>query len=323
VDNIEEIIDPDSINLMYQYIDEKEIAYTSLIIVKGQEIILEDYFDSPEPNAITALYSATKPINSTLIGIAIDKGFIANEEIKILPYFLDEWKVFNVTPKKKAITLKNILTMSCGFNWNEWEYSYGDPRNVYETWKNSGNRFKFLLDTSMKEMPGKHFNYNTAASNLIPYIINKSTGMSTNEFAQRNLFDPLGINEDNYIWSTDNLGYCKGGGLNMRPTDLAKIGLLYLNEGCWEGETIIPKEWITKSFTPNFDIGLGRKFGYHWYINQYKDIVFYSAEGFMEQKIIIVPGKDLVVVFTGDVQDDFKDNSDIIMKRYILSGLLY
>ena len=63
--------------------------------------------------------------------------------------------------------------MSCGFNWNEWEYAYGDPRNIYETWKNSGNRFKFILDTSMKEMPGESFNYNTAASNLIPYIINQ------------------------------------------------------------------------------------------------------------------------------------------------------
>lgn len=320
-DALYEVFEPEKIEAMYKYIEDREIDFTSLIIVKDQKIILEEYFDTEEPNAITALFSATKSINSGLVGIAIDKGFIENEEVPVLPYFIDEWKIFNITPEKEALTLKNLLTMSAGFNWNEWEYSYGDPRNIYETWKNSGNRFKFLLDTSMKEMPGQDFNYNTAASNLVPFILNKSTGMTTQAFAQEYLFGPMGIKEEDYIWSKDNLGYYKGGGLNMRPTDLAKIGLLYLNKGKWEDQQLIPEDWIEKSFTPEFDVRLGTTFGYHWYINSFKEETFYSAEGYMEQKIMVWPDEDLVVIFTGDVIDYFKDNSDVIMKRYILGGI--
>ena len=147
--------------------------------------------------------------------------------------------------------------------------------------------------------------------------------MNTDKFAQKYLFEPLGITEDDFIWSKDNLSYCKGGGVNMRPLDMAKIGILYLNEGRWESSQVIPKEWVRKSFKPYYDVRLGTEFGYHWYVNKYKELVFYSAEGYMEQKIIICPDKNLVVIFTGDVDDYLRDNSDIILKRYIFPALKY
>jgi len=245
-------------------------------------------------------------ITSTLIGIAIDKGIIGGTD-ENLASFLPEYKHLFVANDKKEITLKHVLTMTAGFDWDETTYMYNDPRNPVRTFygPERDNIVGYILSRPMKSRPGSKFNYDGGLSALLGVILEKRTSLKVSEFADRYLFGPLGITK--YTWGYYDFASKvprTGGGLSICPRDMAKLGQLFINKGRWKRKQIISSAWVeeaTRTHVKSHPTGL-TGYGYQWWCYKFKrdqEIVdAYAAAGWGGQRILVFPALDMVVVFT-------------------------
>ncbi len=195
------------------------------------------------------------------------------------------------------MTLEHLLTMTTGFRCQDsYLYRWSGLNKMRE----SEDWLQFVLDLPMEGEPGERFEYCNGASHLLSGIIQESTGMSANEFAVEHLFSPLGISDVDWSSSTQGIsvGYSE---LRMRPQDMAKIGLLYLNEGRWDGEQIVPSEWVVSSTSHFIPATLEDGYGYQWWVD---DSGMYLALGYRGQFIFVIPEKEMVVVFTSSLEDN-------------------
>jgi CubicO group peptidase (beta-lactamase class C family) len=176
---------------------------------------------------------------------------------------------------------------------------------------------QFMLDLSMVEEPGSHFEYCNGASFLLSAILQQATGVNASEFAREHLFTPLGISD--VEWESNPQGISIGySGLELRPEDIAKIGYLYLNDGVWDGERIVSSAWVRDSTRKYTSATLQEEYGYQWWVDVSG---IYMALGYGGQYIIVVPEEDLVVVFVSDlVEADFYV-PDQFLHRYILPSI--
>jgi CubicO group peptidase (beta-lactamase class C family) len=275
---------------------ELHVDIHSVLIIKNGYIVAEQYYsDAFGQDSLHRIYSCTKSLVSALMGIAIDQGSISNVDEKMIDYF-PEYTIDNMTEAKAEVTLEELLTMSAGLEWYELDYLYDDEKNTFNAWSSSEDKVKFVLDRPMVADPGEEYSYNTGISHVISAIIQKATGVRTDSFGVEMLFQPLGI--DHYYWPVDNRGVAYGGnGVKLTPRDMAKFGYLYLKNGKWENEQIVPASWVEVSQQPH----IKRKFipdsyyGYQWWVS---DELGYSAVGYAGQRITIMPEYELVVVFT-------------------------
>jgi CubicO group peptidase (beta-lactamase class C family) len=187
--------------------------------------------------------------------------------------------------------------MRTGFQWNEDSY---DEYNDFSAMRDSDDWAQYVLDRPMTYEPGSTFYYNSGNSHLLAVIINVTTGMTPLAFADQYLFGPLGIT--NRQWLTDPQGINFGGSnLALRPRDMAKFGLLYLNNGIWDDQQVVSSEWVSNSSQgPSTPYG-GTSYGYQWWLNDYRD--WYSARGYNGQYIYVIQEHDIVVVFSSDNVD--------------------
>jgi parallel beta-helix repeat protein len=286
------------LNDMMQYVRQRSIGIDSVVVVRNGYVVFEEY---PRPRlygplSLHPLYSVTKSFSSALIGIAIKQGFIDGVLHKVLDFFPNR-TFANVDSLKEAITLEHVLTMTSGLPWDEWTYPYGDSRNDVRRIMTNPDPVQFVLDRPMVSTPGTTWVYNSGGSHLLSAIVNETTGADIEAFARENLFDPLGIS--NLFWSKDPFQRLSWGfmGLSLTPLDMAKFGFLYLNNGNWEGQQIIPAEWVTESTKSHFSLDQSWQYGYQWWINPTYNA--YVARGYMGQNIIVSPDYNMVVVFTG------------------------
>lgn len=296
----------------------------SLIIAEDDSIIFEKYFNNYSRENRHALYSVTKSFTSALIGICLEKGYIDNIDMSVLGFF-PEYKnsIANYDSLKEKITIRNLLTMTAGFTWDEWTTSYNDPNNDVIKLIQSNDWIKYVLDRPMNYTPGTHVTYNSGVSNLLSGIITKATGQSARDFASDNLFSYLGINDWN--WGNRPDGISIGGwGLNLRPIDMIKFGQLYLRKGLWNNVQVIPAKWIEESTTPHNQINHWCDYGYQWWRYGYNmgsvnatGIIFAAGRG--EQFIWIIPDHNAVVVCTG--WNDGQTKLEPVLWNYILDAL--
>jgi len=273
----------------------------SMLIVKDGALVFEEYFKNHTRDELQTIYSITKSITSSLIGIAINVGFLPGVEDSVLRYF-PQYHIPEI--EKQNLQIEHILTLTTGIEWDEKSYPYTDPRNSEYQMVQSDDWMEFVLQQPLVFTPGERFNYNTGAVHLLSAVIKQSTKQFADEYAGQFLFEPLGITE--YEWNTDNLGYpCTGAtfqGLKMKARDLAKYGFLHLNQGKWKGNQVIPEVWVEESTKKHVDVDSDREFGYLWWIGSYsmneKEITHFYAAGFGGQTIHIVPELDLMIVFT-------------------------
>jgi CubicO group peptidase (beta-lactamase class C family) len=170
-----------------------------------------------------------------------------------------------------------------------------------------------MLDLPMAEEPGTHFEYCNGASFLLSAIIQEATGMSALDFAKEHLFGPLGISD--VEWPSNPQGISIGWGrMRMKPRDMAKIGYLYLNEGVWDGEQIVPLEWVQASRRKHTPATLQDGYGYQWWID---DDGYYMALGYAGQFIFVLPEQDMVVVFASDLEE-----RDFYVPQELLTGFV-
>ncbi len=172
---------------------------------------------------------------------------------------------------------------------------------------------QYVLDLPMAFEPGSRFEYTNGVSHLLSCLITEKTGMSAAEYADEHLFGPLGITD--YEWRTDDAGRNWGySSLYMRPRDMAKIGYLFLNEGTWDGEQLVPESWVREATRHRIDANLRDGYGYQWWVD---DDGYYLALGYMGQFIFVMPEHGIVAVFTGGTPETF-DYTIELPERFIV-----
>ncbi|MBN2006849.1 MAG: serine hydrolase [Anaerolineae bacterium] len=284
-------MDSQKLAQMLAAVEEQKLALHSLLIVRNGYLVSETYFGSYQQDTLHIQYSCTKSFVATLIGIAMDKGYIDRTDRNVLDFF-PESTFENPDDRKKAMTLDDLLTMRSGLDWEE-----GDP--AYRAMYQSSNWVKFVLDLPMASQPGSEFNYCSGCSHVLSAILQQTTGMSSRDFAEKTLFEPLGISK--VRWEADAKGISIGGwGLQITPRDMAKLGYLYLHNGQWDGQQIVSAEWVRNATQQHTGTGgdvLG--YGYQWWT--YPSLAAYTALGRDGQTIFVIPDADLIVVTTAAI----------------------
>lgn len=273
------------------------------------------------------VHSISKSFVSALVGIAADQGYIADVKTPVLDFF-DYTEYQNWDPRKRAITLENVLSMQLGLEWDEWQYPFGDQRNSLTALTENHQDFvKALFDLPLIDSPGTQYRYNSVASISLGYVVEKSTGLPLETFAQQFLFEPLEIHQAGWFKTPDGVPDTSSG-LFLKTRDLAKFGQLYLDGGAWNGVQIISNEWVEKSLQKSSDIEMNFTYGYgyQWWLGEFeyneRQIQFYSSRGFGGQFIIIVPEHDLVVAFTSHNYDNGLAESPFwLMENFILPAI--
>ena len=279
----------------------------SVLLVKNGKLILEEYFYGYDRDKKHQMRSATKSVTSILVGIAKDRKMIQSVDQKIYEYFPEYDEIDWSAPKNK-ITLKHVLTMTAGLDWNEWTYPDSDTRSSIYGMARSDDWIEYVLQKGIEQPPGEIFNYSSGLSLVLGAILKNKTGLYANDFADKYLFGPLGISEFSWQQGPNGMVYTSGGdrGLWLRPRDMAKIGLLFLNKGNWKGRQIVSSEWVNESTKSHVNAFFaGSEYGYQWWrgekaIGKRTIGVFYAA-GHGGQYIFVCPSLDLVAVFTSKV----------------------
>jgi hypothetical protein len=225
--------------------------------------------------------------------------------------FFDCGSIANLDDRKEAITVQNLLDMTSGIEWTQ-PLVGAIPTSLIEM-QRSPDWVKFILDKPMSSAPGETFNYSDGNAQLLSAIITKLTGMSALEYAKAKLFGPLGIND--VFWRHDPQGISIGGDeLYLQPRDMAKIGYLYLRNGAWEGEQLLPAGWIEKVSHAIVDMHNRwepdlRYSNFFWTLPN-KHV--YMATGFNGQMVMVFPDLDVVAVTTARDSHNFGEFAKFI-----------
>jgi CubicO group peptidase (beta-lactamase class C family) len=279
---------------MMDWIAGEDLALHSLLIVRHGYIVSETYFESRHAARKHDQYSVTKSFVSTLIGIALDRGEIDGIGHRVLDFF-PGMEVENRTADKERMTLEDLLTMRSGLAWIENDAGY---INLYR----SPDWVRYMLGLPMADPPGETFLYCSGCSHLLSAILQISVGENAFDFAEKNLFGPIGITSAN--WESNPDGVSIGGwGLQLIPRDMAKLGYLFLHGGMWDGKRIVSAEWVREATREHTDTGPGSElgYGYQWWI--YPRWHGYAALGRYGQSIFVFPDLDLIVVTTAGMPD--------------------
>ena len=316
---------------LYRLIKEKQPNICQVVAYKKGEKVYSECWNDYKPNDCTHIMSATKSIVALLIGIAIDKGQIKSVDDKVLDYFPD-YKVKRGEKTIYDVTVKHLLTMRAPYKCKSdpWSKVCISENWTYASLDFLGGR-KGLTD---------EFNYQTVCLHILSGILYQATGMNTVDYANQYLFEPLGIKKHvnyyaksaeehkqftigklpkDHIWFADRDGLgTPGYGLCMSAEDMAKIGLLCLNKGIYDGKQIVSSEWIEKMTCPRAvenNRFRGMDYGYLWWIIDRKKNI-YAAIGNSGNVIYVNPEKNLVVSVASYFKPTIFDRVDFI-REYI------
>lgn len=326
------------------YSEKNTMAIDSITIVRNGYIVADMYFNPLYDEDDThIIHSVTKSVMSALIGIAIDRGYLESVDVRIVDIFDDEDREGRDS-RWDVLTVKHLLTMQTGLHTRD-SYLYG-----YEglfAMQKTDDWVQYFLGRSFEEDPGTRFEYSNCASFMLSAVIQRCTGMDTLQFAQENLFGPLGI--DDVQWEKSPGGISIGWArMWLKPGDMAKLGLLSLQKGNWDGRQILPAQWIDDTLTAH---SLPKKYrkvydeNGKWdllmsggdFMNTYFNRPFsdgygyqvwldkagrYSAVGTGGQYIMIAPSENMIVVFTAKLSGTDAFFPETLFERYILASLV-
>jgi CubicO group peptidase (beta-lactamase class C family) len=283
-------MDAGKIAEMLKAIEEQGLDLHSLLIIRHGQLVSENYFGSYDANTRHQLFSVTKSFIATLIGMALDKGYITDTDQRVLDFF-PQRTFDNLSARKTEMTLDDLLTMRSGLDWEE-----GDP--AYREMYTSADWLKVVMDKPMVAEPGRVFNYCSGCSHVLSAILQEATKTNPRDFADQFLFKPLGITD--YRWDVDADGTPIGGwGLQLTPRDMAKLGYLYLHHGQWDGQQIVSAEWVENATRLHTSTDNQLGYGYQWW--NYPPQGIYLALGRDGQTIAVIPELDLIVVTTAEI----------------------
>ena len=282
--------------------NEQEIH--SLMIVCNGKVITEQWFGDNAPDKLHALWSVSKTYTATAIGFAVSENKLKVTD-KVISFFPDKLPG-TISPNLQALEIRHLLTMSTG----------NDEGLVNQARRTENDWAKAFLSVPFDQKPGTEFQYNSMATFMLSAIIQKVTGEKLIDFLTPRLFQPLGIT--NITWDENPQGINIGGwGLSVKTEDMAKLGLLFLQKGKWNGEQLLPESWIeeaTSSHIASLPAGAKREnlkikpedsdwlqgYGYQMWRCRHNGV---RADGAYGQYIIILPEKNAVIIITANVSD--------------------
>ena len=305
----------------------------SLLIARHGKLVYEHYWSGKDEilgremgvivhgvDSLHDLRSVTKSFVGACIGIAIGQGKIKSVDVPIFSFFPEyaQWD----TGVKRGLTIRHLLTMSSGLEWDE-SRSYSDPLNSEIAMDRSPDPIAYVLSRPMQYAPATVWHYNGGATEVLAAVIKKISGESIDHFAMEYLFEPLGIQQFVWLRNPASGAPSAAAGLRLRSRDMLNFGLLYEQEGNWNGRQIIPRAWVDSSLVPRVQRGMPGEggYGFQFWTFPYtlKDGVFQipTAVGNGDQRIFIDRIHDLVVVVTSGKYNNFSEkmNANALMKE--------
>jgi CubicO group peptidase (beta-lactamase class C family) len=294
---IEAIGNRSSNGSLIEYLDSS--GTTAFLVIHDGELLYERYFNGYDETSQQTSFSMAKSFASALVGIAIDEGHIKSIDEPItnyIPELLEKDKRF------RSITIKNLLTMSSGIKYEEggdlpWSEEADDTKTYYAT-----DLRKLALNSRIEGEPGEYFEYNNYNPLLVGLILERATGMPVARYMEEKLWKPMGMEADG-SWSLDSTenGFEKmESGVNARARDFARFGMLFAEEGNWEGRQLISREWVEESTRADTSTDPSLDYQYFWWVNSAEgENYHFSARGKYGQYIYVAPEKDLVIVRLG------------------------
>lgn len=301
----------------------KEI--TGIVVIKDGKLLIEEYFNLAERNTLHNTRSVGKTFASAIMGIALKDGYLKSVNQTLGEFYsLKDYE--NYSPKKESVTLRQLLTMSSGFEGFDFdEKSIGNEENMYP----KGNWVRWTLNLPMAERkPGEKWAYFTAGVVVLGDILHKRVPGGLDKYADEKLFKPLGIKNYKWQYTPQNVANTAGG-LQMSTLDFAKFGQLYKNNGKWKAKQIIPERWVKESLSKHFLLPEnGANYGYLWWNKTYKvnekDFEVYFCSGNGGNKIFIFKDVPLVVVVTATAYGKpyMHSQVDKIIEKYIIPAIV-
>lgn len=325
-------MDSEKLIQMLEIIQKESYAIDSILIVRNGYIVMEAYFFPFQKKTKHAVHSVTKSIISILIGIALEKGNFQSTQQAVFEFFPKK-QIANLDQNKWKITLEHLLTMSSGL---EAIFSSKEHKKMLE----NDDWVQYILNLPLINPPGKDFEYSSGDAHLLSAILQRTTKMNALEFANIHLFGPLGIK--NTIWLSDPQGISIGtSGIMLTTQDMAKIGLLYLEKGRWENKQVVSKKWINTSIQRKISANLLFDYGYLWWIDSPRIYIpylwkwglkwgkkqnpsdeYFMAIGRLGQYISVIAKKNMVVVFSSNLESAFDPlallTPKVLLDQYII-----
>jgi CubicO group peptidase (beta-lactamase class C family) len=272
----------------------RHLPVHSLLIERHGAIVLDAYFNPFADNQLHDVASVTKSVVSTLVGIAEAKQQLTDVNTPVSA-LLPESK-FDADPRKARLTLAHLLSMTSGLDCGD-----RDGQNFLQQMEHSPHWTSFAFQRDETAWPGTSFNYCAVNMELVSAVLSRETGNSAADFAQRELFGPLGIRS--FYWPTDADGISHGyADLRLQPRDMAKLGYLWLHHGVWEDRKLVPSAYLDAALSPHADVSANVKYGYGLWLypnGRAGCQAHFEANGNGGQRIAVIPSKDMVVVITG------------------------
>ncbi len=293
----------------------------AILVVRDEKLVFERYFPGRkfnlgqytggtgyDRNDLHVLCSATKSVTSALLGIAMDMGYISSLEQSVYHLFPEYAEFVTEAPAKANMTIQHLLTMTSGLTYDDESLPYTDRNNDMNRFFTSSDPLGFLLEKPLFAEPGTVFDYDNCNTNILGEIIRKATNRRVDAFAKEFLFDPLGVDETEWQTVQGDVLLCSGD-LHLKPRDMAKFGLLFLNRGEWKGRRIVSAAWCdvaTAAFLNpndhNREFPWADGYGYQWWRKTYtvnsRHYPSFFAYGWGGQCIIVIPDLDMVIVTT-------------------------
>ena len=241
-------------------------ATTAFLLIKDDTIVYEQYYRGYDHSKISTFFSVTKSVTSILVGIAVDEGFIKSVHDPVTAYIPE---LIKGDPRFQKLTIEHLLNMQAGLRFDE---SYTNPFKDMARLFYSRNQLKQLKKLKFEQDPGEKYDYNSATTAILGIALERAIKKPYAEYLEEKVWKPLGMEHDASMGLDDRKHRSAKSyyGLSATAIDLAKIGRLYLNDGNWNGNQIVSKEWVEKSITPNNAENhlSGSKYignQYHWY----------------------------------------------------------
>ena len=296
-----------------------------VLIARHGKLVLEEYFHGEHRDKPHDTRSAAKSLTATLIGAAIKSGVPVDVSSPVYQVMNGGAFPPDLEPRKKALTLEHLLTMSSGFDCDE-----GDPKSAGFEDKmtqesDEPDYYKFTLALNMVRNPGEKTVYCTANPNLAGGVLKRASGQPLTVLFQNLLAEPLQIKRY-YMPLTPTGDTYMGGGVRFPPRDFMKLGQLMVNGGTWNGRKILTSEWTRRASSPLYDNEVSKlKYSYLWWVTDYQykgqTIRAFFADGNGGQVVMGIPELDLVIaVFGGNYSD--RASGTIFRQKYVPQYIL-
>lgn len=308
----DENMDRSTLSLAYDliYRDDRYTMARSLLVFRNGNLVAEAYpHNLTDLDAIHNIQSCTKSFTSILMGIAVQENYIDSLEERLYDIYPE---YFDNDINKRTITIENALTMQTGLEFD-------NGVNTLELYKTKNNSVQYILSLDWLYKSGSFMNYNDGAPQLVSKVIEKKTGMTLSEYADAKLFTPLNIKD--WFWESSKDGTTFGAfSLFLKPRDFGKVGQLLLQNGKWNNQTLIDSTYLHDAISIKVSANFhSEPYGYYfWILPAYRG---YAAIGHGGQFLLVVPEKQLVVVYTAwpYTSDKFFDQRNDLMNIIVNS----